>query len=233
MRIYRYIFSVILLVCGGVSAQAQYEKREKDWKPSELFLSADVIGLTRLISNDLQGEFQAKVDFDRFYLVGDLGLSKLSSTGDGFDYESEGNFFRVGPQINLMPYNRLRSNIYFGLMYGHAEFSDEIEYQKSAGNWPDANLSISNDKMKSNWFEMNLGLNARVYKNFYMGYVVRLKFAQNLSGAEVLYPYEIPGFGKGNSTTVFGFNYYITYRIPFRDKPIPVKPKRIVEKNPE
>ena len=40
--------------------------------------------------------------------------------------------------------------------------------------------------------------------------------------------YFIPGYGKAEGDSRWGFNYQIFYRIPFRDKP-PYKPKKVKE----
>ncbi|UXP32895.1 DUF6048 family protein [Reichenbachiella agarivorans] len=233
MKILKYITSLSLIVAVGQSAVAQVlEKREKDWKPSEIYLSADVVGLTRLLNGDVQNEFQGKIDFDVFYLAADWGRSNLSSKGEGFDYSSKGSFFRVGPQVNFTPYNKNRSSIYFGLMYAHASFSDQIDYAGVDQQWNQTNLSYSNEDLRANWLEATMGLNAKIIGPLYMGYVLRFKMAKVLTGDGTLAPYEIPGFGAASKNSVFGFNYYITYRFGLRDKPIPIRPK-IVKKRVE
>jgi len=228
VRTFKYIVSLILLLLSLKTNAQHYEKRERDWKPSEFYLSADLVGLTKLVSdNDFQFEVQGKIDFDRYYLVLDWGITQLELSGDDFEYGVQGNFFRIGPQVNLMPYNELRSNIYFGIMYGQSNFSDEILYSRSTVHWPEEDLMLSNSNLVSRWAEVNLGINARIYKSFYMGFIVRFKFVNTLSGAETLNPYTIPGYGKADELNRFGFNYFLTYRIPFRDKPIGTKPRYI------
>ncbi|PIB36506.1 hypothetical protein BFP72_14410 [Reichenbachiella sp. 5M10] len=203
------------------------EKRVRDWKPSELFLSADVVGMARLVSGDVQTEFQAKVDFDHFYMAVDWGRSNLNSDGENFDYQSSGNFFRVGPQVNFTPYSKIRSSIYFGLMYAHSSFTDEINYFVVGDDWDNVDLSYENKGMSANWMEAMMGLNVRIVGPLFLGYTVRFKLAKWMSDYEVLQPYEIPGYGQADKSSVFGFNYYITYRFGFRKKPIETKPKRV------
>lgn len=228
VKIFKYIVSLILLVIS-LDGNAQYlEKRQKDWKPSEFFLSVDVVGpAIALSTGDLKFEIQGKVDFDRYYLALDWGVEQLELAGDDFEYGARGNFFRVGPQINLMPYNELRSNIYAGFMYGQANFSDEVVYDRSVDYWSIDNLRYANTNLVSRWAEFNMGINGKLYKNFYMGFLIRFKFANSLSEVDVLSPYIVPGYGKADKPNRFGFNYYLTYRIPFRDKPIPTKPRYI------
>ncbi|MCV9387708.1 DUF6048 family protein [Reichenbachiella ulvae] len=234
MKISKYIFFSfsLLFITKTLSAQEYiYEKRERDWKPSEVFFSADVVGLGRLISGDIQSEFQTKIDFDQFYLALDGGRSDLSSSGNGFNYSSSGYFFRVGPQANLIPYNKNRSSIFFGVNYAQSLFSDQIDYRVIQSAWGEQDLSFKNDNLTARWFEANLGIQARIFGPIYLGYTIRFKMAKKLSGEGVLEAYEIPGFGRASSSATFGFNYYIIYRLGFRDKPIPAKPRKIKVKD--
>lgn len=230
MKIFRYLtisFLTLGIYSQSYAQQYEYEKRKRDWKPSELFFAADVVGLARLISGDVQTEFQTKIDFDQFYFALDMGVSNLNSSGDGFDYSSSGYFFRVGPQANLIPYNKNRSSIYFGLMYAQANFSDDISYNLQENAWGNQQLAMKNRDMTARWMEASMGIQARVYGPIYMGYVIRFKMAKTLSGDGTLQPYEIPGFGQSSKNTNFGFNYYIIYRLGFRKKEIPLRPKKV------
>ena len=65
---------------------------------------------------------------------------------------------------------------------------------------------------------MVTGLKIRVVKQLYLGFTLRYKLFMSTSGAEDLRPYYIPGFGKNIGTSAFGFNYYVSYRLPFRKK---------------
>ncbi|MBU2915324.1 MULTISPECIES: DUF6048 family protein [Reichenbachiella] len=234
MKIFKYIISLAALLSVAQAEAQVYEKRVRDWKPSEFFIAADVVGLGRLASGDVQTEFQAKIDFDFYYLAVDAGRTVLSSSGDGFDYSSKGNFFRVGPQINLIPYNKNRNVICFGLMYAQSDFSDKIDYSLTAEDfWTEKQLAFSNDDLQARWLEATMGLNVRIAGPLYMGYTIRFKLAKDLDGVDTLEPFEIPGYGEASKTSAFGFNYYVIYRFGFRKKPVPAKPRMISPKQPE
>lgn len=176
-KIFKFIVSLTLLLASLETSAQYFEKRKKDWKPSEFYLSVDVIGATKLAFGNVDFELQGKVDFDRFYLVLDWGMKNIDLSEEGFDYSADGSFFRVGPQINLMPYNELRSNLYLGLMYGQSNFSDDIVYSRSVDFFEDEDLFFNNSNLVSRWGEINMGVKAQVYKNFYLGFLVRFKFA--------------------------------------------------------
>jgi len=200
--------------------------------PSAVFLSADLVGLAQSVADGRSRfEFQAKVDADQFFLAFDFGFHKTRLENDDFVYNSKGSFFRIGPQVNFMPYNRHRSSIYFGISYARASFDDDINYFIPGVKWNDTNGSLSNDRVNSRWFEMNLGIMVNISGPLHMGYITRFQFAQSLSGFGKLLPFEVPGFGSADKSSNFTFNYYLTYKLNFRNKPTPKRPIKVKEPN--
>lgn len=228
----KYIVSILLIFFGLGTKGQELEKRQKDFVPSALYFSGDVVGFAKTIGTDKTDlEFQAKIDFDYYFLAVDYGFSKLNLANTDFNYSSEGSFFRIGPQVNLMPYNAHRSMISFGLSYGFARFKDRSSFFVPGQNWDDVQMDLSNDNLKSSWYEMNLGLMVKLFGPIHIGYMARFQFSQSLSGDGDLAPFEVPGFGSAGKGSNFRFNYYITYRLGFRDKPIPKRPKRLKVKS--
>jgi hypothetical protein len=89
---------------------------------------------------------------------------------------------------------------------------------------------ISKPGMSANWYEANFGMKIRVWKDLYLGWAGRIKFAKKVSANDTSFDtYYIPGYGLADSDSRWGFNYQIFYRIPFREKP-PYKPKKVKEK---
>lgn len=231
MKILKYITSLIILLSGEYLIA---QEAKKDFVPSEVIFATDVVGLGKtLFADEIKLEFHSKVDFGQYYLAGEFGVDKINPTGEGFDYSSEGTFFRVGPHINMMPYNKHRSSIFFGLMYARSNFKDKISYDQVDQGWGASTLNYANDNLTARWFEANLGINVKIAGPIYLGYTLRFKFSKSLSGNEELFPFEIPGYGKADKGGQFGFNYYVIYKLRFRDKPIPKRPIKIPEKKVE
>lgn len=231
MKILKYITSLIILLSGEYLTAQEVKK---DFVPSEVIFATDVVGLGKtLFTDEIKLEFHSKVDFGQYYLAGEFGVDKINPTGEGFDYSSEGTFFRVGPHINMMPYNKHRSSIFFGLMYARSNFNDKISYDQADQGWGAGTLNYTNDNLTARWFEANLGINVKIAGPIYLGYTLRFKFSKSLSGNEELFPFEIPGYGKADKGGQFGFNYYVIYKLRFRDKPIPKRPIKIPEKKVE
>ena len=63
---------------------------------------------------------------------------------------------------------------------------------------------------------MTAGVKVEVFRNVFLGYNLRFKFAQGFSEDPSLLPYHIPGFGRSDRAERFGFDYYIFYRIPLK-----------------
>ena len=73
------------------------------------------------------------------------------------------------------------------------------------------------------------GLKIRVVKQLYLGFTIRYKLFMSVKNVEEFKPYYVPGFGKNISTSAFGFNYYVTYRLPFRKKIVYTENNKVIE----
>jgi len=163
------------------------------------------------------------MDIDKFFLVADLGYSGLNIDDPTYRYENSGTYRRFGVDINLMKDDPDLNVAFFGFRHGHANFNDKLTYDtraviQSDTKWPNTTETTSNDQARANWLELNTGLRIRIVKQLYMGFTVRYKLFLSVKGTEDLKPYYIPGFGKNIGTSAAGFNYYISYRLPFRKK---------------
>ncbi|MEO9966400.1 MAG: DUF6048 family protein [Reichenbachiella sp.] len=227
MKILKYTASLILVLNCTMSWS---QELKKDYKPSEILFAADIIDLGKtFFTDETRLEFHSKIDFHQFYLTGEFGVDKFKLGGDNYTYTSEGSFFRIGPQVNLMPYNLHRSSIFFGLMYARSSFNDQINYDQSDAGWGGTTIDYKNDNMSARWFEANVGINVKIAGPVYLGYTVRFKFSKALTGNGELFPYEIPGYGEADKGSRFGFNYYLIYKLRFRNKPVPKRPIRRAE----
>ncbi|MCK5209226.1 MAG: hypothetical protein KAQ79_14425, partial [Cyclobacteriaceae bacterium] len=170
-------------------------------------------------------EVEGDIDIDRFFVVANYGLSNYKLSEDTYVYENNGSYLRLGADINFMQRNPHLNVALFGLRYVASSFNDKLDYDTRAvihsqTGWPNTRETISNPNAKANWYEMVTGLKIRVVKQLYMGFTLRFKFLMKVKQTENFRPYNIPGFGKNIEESNFGFNYYISYRLPFRKKMI-------------
>lgn len=204
------------------------EKIERDFKPSAINFGLDVLGLARtsLSTGFTRIEAQGDIDIDKYFFVLDLGHEATSISNSDFSYSNSGNYFRAGIQANIMPYNPNRDFLFVGLRYARSQFSDEIVFQNEFDKWGEKIFSYKNNGLTAHWWEVTLGMKVKVLERLYFGYTIRYKLAKNISGFGELIPRNLPGFGRADKSSSAGFSYYILYHLPFRDKPIPKKPKR-------
>lgn len=227
--IWKYIISGILALTA-FSAEAQIKR----WLPTGLRLGVDAGALGQSLVSPLHDrwEVQADIDVDRLLLTAEYGMSTFRLDEPTYRYENEGSYFRVGPDLNFLADDRSLHVSFFGLRYARSSFSDRLDYDtraviESETGWPPVWTSASNDALRASWFELNAGVKARVYKPLYMGFTVRYKFLLDVQGAETLRPYFVPGFGRYIDNNTWGFSYYVSFRIPVREKVFyPRKPKK-------
>lgn len=219
----RYFFSIALLIASHFNLFGQAER----YAPSAVKIGIDpgTLGYMIFSKNRSFFEVEADIDIDRYFLVANYGLSNYKLAEDTYVYENDGSYLRLGADINFMNKDPHLNVAFFGLRYATSSFTDKLEYDTKAViqseiGWPSTRESVSNGNAKANWIEMVSGLKIRVVKQLYMGFTLRFKFMMDVKQTENLRPYYIPGFGKNIKESNFGFNYYISYRLPFRKKMI-------------
>ena len=63
------------------------------------------------------------------------------------------------------------------------------------------------------WLEFVLGVKVRIYRNFNMGWAIRMKYKLSGSSDEYANAWYVPGFGKNKSNTM-GITYSLIYKLP-------------------
>ncbi|MFT4738256.1 MAG: hypothetical protein ACJAZM_002844 [Cyclobacteriaceae bacterium] len=208
---------------ASISSKETKVKKPRDWKPSMIRIGYDLANQANSLVNPDRSGFQgiAEVDFDRFFVVGSFGQATIRR-GENYNYQSQGSFWRVGIDKNLTTALTDRSVYSFGFRYARSRFDESIDML-------DGSSVVSNSALTASWVEITTGLRVRVWKELFMGYQIRLRTLKRLSDElGPLQTYDIPGFGQNKSSgntvrnAAVGFNYYVYWTIPFRDKtPLP------------
>ncbi|MGD1890839.1 MAG: DUF6048 family protein [Cyclobacteriaceae bacterium] len=191
--------------------------------------------------NDTFYGFQADLVLGRYMLVAEYGSGELTRNNlpesvdivnNPYSYQGQGSYFRIGPDVNLL-INQAKTSfradadgIFFGLRFARGQVTDRMTLQTRDdildvdGNnnafWPEQTITAQNDNLGVIWFEMTAGMKVQLYRNIFLGYNLRFKLARNFFGNPALIPYEVPGYGFGQSNEQFRFDYYLFYQIPFR-----------------
>jgi hypothetical protein len=228
----KYFFSIIFIIAGLSNLFAQVGR----YAPTAVKIGIDPATLGYMFFSKQRSffEIEGDVDIDRFFLVANYGLTSYNLDEETYTYENDGSYLRLGADINFMQDDPNLNIAFFGFRYVTSSFTDKLDYDtkaviQSLTGWPSTRETSSNEKARASWYELTTGLKIRVVKQMYMGFTLRYKLMMKTKDTEDLRPYFIPGFGKNINQSAFGFNYYVSYRLPFRKKIIYTKDDKVLE----
>ena len=224
-RISRYIFSLALLLLVPIILKAQ----KGTVLPSAVRIGTDLgyLGVSIFDPEKKTFEINTDIDFYKFFITADYGMASWSFSKPDYDYSNSGSYFKIGLDYNFLARDPDLNVIYFGAKYANSRFKETFDYSVSDPLYYDYVNNINKTDMSAYWIEANFGMKIRVWKQLYLGWVGRIKFARKIqSGGYSMATYYIPGYGKAAEDTRWGFNYQIMYRIPYREKP-PYRPKKV------
>lgn len=227
-KILKYSFSILIILLCIVSGFAQ----KGTVMPSAVRIGTDLgfIGVSLFDPEKSVFEINADIDLYKFFITADYGMASWEFSRERFAYENSGSYIKAGFDYNLIARDPDLNVIYFGLKYAFSSFDESFNYSMTDPLFYDYTEEISKPGMSANWYEANFGMKIRVWKDLYLGWAGRIKFAMKASANPTSFnTYYIPGYGLADSDSRWGFNYQIFYRIPFREKP-PYKPKKVKEK---
>lgn len=190
--------------------------------PTGIRLGTDLValGVNVFGNNRERYEFQADIDFHRIYLIGSYGINTYQISTDEFDYENNGSYYRIGLEADFLKFDPDHNTLTFGLRYARANFSESLNTNITSPIYGPYQESLHNDAVSARWFEMTTGLRVMVLKNLYMGYTFRIQLNRKIFDSTEFRTYDIPGFGRAEFNNRWTFNYYLTYRIPWKEKQV-------------
>ena len=190
--------------------------------PTGIRIGADLISpvKTQFQSNFSGWEVNADVDFYRYYLALDYGSWSRTFASDSGDYANDGTYWRVGIDVNFLLKDVDRNMFFIGARYGNANFSENLSvYAYNQFTKLHENLAYTHSGVNARWFELTTGIRVKIWKVIWMGYTARFKFGLKYDNTENIIPADVPGFGRTNKDSYWGFNYQIFVRIPVRKQP--------------
>ena len=157
------------------------------------------------------GEYGAMVRVNlkqKFFPVFETGLGVCDRTDDGTDIHLKVSapYFRVGCDYNFLKDLNSGNRVFGGLRVAYTSFSYDISSPSMSDPvWHDQTDFAYND-VKSNmlWAELVFGLEAKIWRNFHLGWSVRYRrrFHQKVSVPGQ--SWYVPGFGKNDSSNFGG-----------------------------
>ncbi len=199
------------------------------------YVGVDLYGIgSKVLGGDfLSSEISVKVNLkNKFIPALELGFGNTDTWNEtGIHYKSNTSpYFRIGVDYNTMAKKKEKNNfLYVGLRYGLSSFKydvttlpfndpiwgDQLENPGIHDDIWGGNVPYNHLGMKATvqWFELVLGVKVKVYKNFCMGWALRMKYKMSASISEYGNPWYVPGYGKYKSNNI-GVTYSLIYKLP-------------------
>ena len=232
-HIYKFFIKIcFLIITVSTSAQQTNDSIPKDsvvYKTNYgLRLGVDLSKPIRSILQDYNSGIEIVGDYrisKKWYIAAELGNEEFTTNEDFTNSTSKGSYLKAG--VNYNSYNNwldMNNEIFIGFRYGFATFEQTLNsYQINTGNTilpPVFNNYPSTQKgLTAHWSELQLGFRAEVYNNIFITFSGSYKVMVNISDPRNFKTHYAPGFNRiYNSNTGFGFNYTISYLIPFAKK---------------
>lgn len=173
---------------------------------------------------EIVGDFRIS---NRYYIAAELGNETRTVLDfPNIDVTSSGSYIKAG--FNYNAYRNwfgMNNLIYAGVRAGFSTFTQDLDsFTISTSNTffeEDTRTdTIEFDGLNAVWLEFQLGIQAELFNNLYLGLNVQLKnriTETSPDGFENIY---IPGFGQTTDTSDFGvgYGYTISYLIPLFKK---------------
>jgi hypothetical protein len=220
------LISLFILLFSGVKAQTVVlnSKSEEKKELSGLSIGIDIAPFIMLgFQPERKGaSFIGRYMFkNNWFVIGEAGYANVNFDKDSYEYQSNGGFLKVGADYNFFKVDEPgnNDNITAGIRYGIATQTHESpRYTIIDDYWGDYTGKFPSSNVTSHYVDFVAGLRTEVLKNFFMGWTFRLKVLMASKTTNVLKPYTIPGYGKGDNTVNIGFTYTLEYQIPFKKK---------------
>jgi hypothetical protein len=222
-----YVSILILLLPLTLLGQKSDSVKQKTdtvrnkFMPTGVRIGTDVISIVKshYVESFTGWEVNADIDFYRYYLSVDYGSWGRTYFPDGGKYTNDGNYYRIGVDVNFLKKDPERNMFFLGMRYGHSVFSEDYTISITDPLWGSlADQHYTNTNVKAHWLELTTGIKVRMYKFIWMGYTARFKFGLKTGDTEQMLPSDVPGFGRTDREVTWGFNYQIFVRIPLPKK---------------
>ena len=243
-HMYKYFISIcfILVFVDGFS---QEQKKDSISKDSIVYKSKYGLRLGIDISKPILAQLNG--DYSGFEIVGDYRISKRFYAAAELGYEentteeglpnrayftnstAKGSYIRVGFNFNAYEnWLDMNNEISLGYRYGFSLFDQTLNsYTPNVTNLEEeiyfpANTNIIPETvtgLNAHWSEFIIGVKVETFNNFFVSLTVSYKVLMSVKDPEGFKSLYAPGFNRiFESNTGFGFNYTLSYLIPFRKK---------------
>ena len=232
----KYIFS-ICIVLSSFMIQAQAKKTDSIPVKTNRYglrVGIDLFKLSRSFYEDKYQGLEVVGDYrisKKYYLAGELGNENKTVDDAQLNFTTKGTYFRVGFDYNFYEnWLDMENKVYIGMRYGVSTFSQRLNSYKLYNanpyfeNTPTVFPNEVFNGLTAQWLEVVVGVNAKVFNNFYMGFSFRMNNLITNKKPDTFDNLYIPGFNRTyNGNFGAGFNYTVSYFIPIYKKKVGLK----------
>ena len=178
--------------------------------------------------NGLYSGFEIVGDYrisKRFFIATEMGYEEKTSEEDYTNSTSKGSYLRLGFNYNVYEnWLDMNNEILLGYRYGFSLFDQTLNsYTPNVNStyFPSnsINTSITASSLNAHWSEFVFGIKVETFKNLFLSASASYKVLMSAKEPENFKTLFSPGFNRiFESSTGFGFNYTISYLIPFKSK---------------
>ena len=180
-----------------------------------------------LISDSYSG-FEIVGDYrisKRFFIAAELGYEEETTSEDYTNSTSKGSYARLGFNFNAYEnWLDMNNEITLGYRYGFSLFDQTLNSFTPNVNgqyFPSNTITTpqTTNRLNAHWSEFIIGIKVETFKNLFVGISGSYKILMSVKDPENFKSLYSPGFNRiFESNTGFGFNYTVSYLIPFIKK---------------
>lgn len=161
----------------------------------------------------------------RMFIAAEIGFEEENTLEDYTNSTSKGTYIRAGFNFNAYEnWLDMNNEIFLGMRYGFSIFEQTLNSFTPNVNttyFPANPIIPVNETETSNahWTEFIVGFKVETFKNFFISASVSYKVMMSVKEPDNFKTLYSPGFNTiFESGTGFGFNYTLSYLIPFSKK---------------
>jgi hypothetical protein len=171
---------------------------------------------------EIVGDYRIKKNL---YIAAEAGYEEETTAEDYTNSTSKGNYIRIGFNYNAYQnWLDMNNEIFIGYRYGFSLFEQTLNSYTSNVNtsyFPAITNTtpLTTMDLAAHWSELVFGFRTETFKNFFITFSGSYKIMMHVKEPENFKTLFSPGFNRIFETgTGFGFNYTLTYLIPFKKK---------------
>ncbi|MCL7763092.1 DUF6048 family protein [Polaribacter sp. Z014] len=177
---------------------------------------------------EIVGDYRIKKNL---YIAAEVGYEEETTAEDYTNSTVKGSYLRLGVNYNVYKnWLDMNNEIFIGYRYGFSLFDQTLNsYTPNVITGLDDNpiyfpsnantTANTASDLNAHWSEFVIGLKVETFKNFFVSFSGSYKILMSVKEPDNFETLYAPGFNRiFESSTGFGFNYTMTYLIPFKKK---------------